>query len=326
MHFVDCQYLEDHLTYPKDTDMHDLPTIYGKVRSVLLTQAKDCFDEAGNTRHYPNKPSMSDLEIISLAIASECVQVSSENLLWSKLKTDYSSLFPNLIHRTSYNRRRKSLREILLHCTEILASQMVTDQEAFLIDSIPVPTCRIVREHSSKACRRPDRDIVVANKGFNRILGGYFIGYKMHIITSETGVYRDLLISPASTHDSSFLKEITSEDTHLYGRTLIGDRGYIGHATQLRLFEDVGLKLDVPYRRNQRDFRKYDLNKRLKRKSIEVVFSQYCDEFHLRLNYAKRFSGFEIRILSKVAAKTFKQFWNFIHDRNINQTKHALAA
>lgn len=326
MHFVDCQYLEDHLTYPKDTDMHDLPTIYGKVQSVLLTQAKDYFDEAGNTRHYPNLPGMSDLEVISLAIAAECVQVSSENLLWSKLRTDYSNLFPNLIHRTSYNRRRKALRDTVLHCTEMMASRMVSDQEAFLIDSIPVPTCRIVREHSSKACRRPDRDVVVANKGFNRILGGYFIGYKMHIITSETGVYRDLLLTPASTHDSAFLKEISPDDTHLYGRTLIGDRGYIGHSTQMRLFEEVRLQLDVPYRRNQHDFKTYDLDKRIKRKSIEVVFSQYCDEFLLRLNYAKRFAGFEIRILTKVAAKTFKQFWNFIHGRNINQTKHALAA
>ncbi|MDV7400599.1 IS982 family transposase, partial [Arthrospira platensis SPKY1] len=73
----------------------------------------------------------------------------------------------------------------------------------------------------------------------------------------------------------------------------------------------------MPYRKNQKDFKTYDPEMRLKRKSIEVVFSQYCDEFQLRQNYAKRFEGFEIRIISKIAAKTFKQYWNFLNGRKL---------
>ncbi|MCO6486396.1 MAG: IS982 family transposase [Saprospiraceae bacterium] len=326
MHILDIQYLVDYSTNLEDTSMHDLATIYGKVRDTIQSRAENFFDGVGNTRAYPNPPKMSDLEVISLAIAAECIEVISENLLWYKLEKDYPDLFPQLIHRASFNRRKKSLREALLYCTELLAAPMIDDQEAFLIDSIPIPTCKIVREKSSKACRRPELDQVVANKGYNPIVGGYFIGYKMHIISTEQGVYRDLLITQANAHDSIFLKEITTDDKHLEGRILIGDRGYIGQATQLSLFEQVGIYLDVPYRRNQKDYQVYDPEKRIKRKSIEVVFSQYCDEFRLRCNYAKRFSGFEIRILSKIAAKTFKQYWNFTHGRKINQTKHALAA
>ncbi len=326
MHLFDIQYLKDYSNHLKGTDMHDLESIYTKVCITIKSLAKDYFDDFGNTRAYPNPPVMSDMEVISLAIAAECVQITSENLLWAKIKKDYPNLFPKLSHRASFNRRKKALRDALLYCTEVLASPLIDDQETFLIDSVPIPTCKIVRERSSKACRRPEFDSVMANKGFNPIMGGYFIGYKMHIIISESGVYRDLLISPASTHDSAFLKEITSEDSHLNGRTIIGDRGYIGHATQLRLFEQVGIQLEVPYRRNQKDYRVYDPEKRIKRKSIEVVFSQYCDEFHLRINYAKRFEGFEIRIIAKIATKTFKQYWNFQHGRKINQTKHALAA
>lgn len=326
MHIIEFQYLVDYSTNLKDTSMHDLATIYGKVRNTIQSRVENFFDGAGNTRTYPNPPKMSDLDGISLAIAAECIEVTSENLLWYKLKKDYLELFPNLIHRASFNRRKKSLRETLLYCTEKLAAPMIDDQEAFLIDSIPIPTCKIVREKSSKACRRPELDQVVANKGYNPIVGGYFIGYKMHIISTEQGEYRDLLITQANAHDSIFLKEITTDDKHLEGRVLLGDRGYIGQATQLSLFEQAGIYLDVPYRRNQKDYQVYDPEKRIKRKSIEVVFSQYCDEFRLRCNYAKRFSGFEIRILTKIAAKTFKQYWNFTHGRKIKQTKHALAA
>ena len=140
MHIVEIQYLVDYSTNLKATAMHDLATIYGKVRNTIQSRTKNFFDGAGNTRTYPNPPKMSDLEVISLAITAECIEVTSENLLWYKLEKDYPDLFPQLIHRASFNRRKKSLREALLHCTEMLAAPMIDDQEAFLIDSIPIPT------------------------------------------------------------------------------------------------------------------------------------------------------------------------------------------
>jgi hypothetical protein len=86
------------------------------------------------------------------------------------------------------------------------------------------------------------------------------------------------------------------------------------------------VKLNIPYRRNQHDYKKYKPVMKVKRKTIKVVFSQYCDEYSKRNNYAKRFGGFDIRMVSKIAAKTFKQYWNYLHEKPINQTKHSLAA
>lgn len=326
MHLFENQYFKEITTNLKFTDMHDLKSIYTKIRRTLKVVAKDCFDSAGNSRFYSHVPSMSDLDIICLTLTAESLQITSENLLWSKIQKDYPLLFPNLIHRTSYNRRKKALRDVFLACTERFALPMVKDSDSFIIDSFPVPTCKIIREKHSKACRRPEMDEVLSNKGYNPILGGYFIGYKIHLITTESGVYRDLLVTSASVHDSAFLKEISMQDEHLYNRELLGDRAYIGHNTQLRLFEQTGLKVQVPYRRNQKNYKAHKPILKLKRKTIEVVFSQYCDEYAIRLNYAKRFNGFEIRIITKVAAKTFKQYWNYLNNRPLNQTKHAFAA
>lgn len=306
--------------------MHDLAAIYTKVFTTLKREAKDYFPFGENHCFYPNTPKMSDLAVISLAITSECLNISSENLLWSKITKDYQHLFPKLIHRVSFNRRRKRLRDLLLSCTEVLAGQLDCESDELIIDSIPLPTCRTIRENTSRACRRPELDEVLANKGFSGILGGYFIGYKLHLITTASGIYRDLLITSGSNHDSVFLKILGSYDNHLQNRTLLADRAYIGQQTQLRLFEEIGLKLNVPYRRNQKDFRRYSKPLKLKRKTIEVVFSQYCDEYSIRTNYAKRFNGFEIRVTTKIAAKTFKQYWNMINGKPINQTKHAFAA
>ncbi len=39
----------------------------------------------------------------------EALGIDSENLLWSKLKTDYAVQFTNLIDRSRFNRRRKRM-------------------------------------------------------------------------------------------------------------------------------------------------------------------------------------------------------------------------
>jgi len=308
--------------------MHDLTSIYTKVETSLKKQTKEYFEDDWNIQFYPNPPKMSDLQIISLAITSECLQIDSEALLWSKIDKDYSSFFKHLPHRTKFNKRRKRLTSTMNKCLAKLAD-LVCESKAsstLIIDSMPIPTCRIVREKSSRACRNAELDEIVANKSKNVILGGWYIGYKFHLITNEYGVYRDLMISSASVHDNYFLKLLDSSCKHLQGTELLGDRGYIGKAIQLELFQQLDITLTVPYRRNQKDFKEYDFAKKIKRKTIEVCFSQYVDEFNIRRNLAKRFEGFYTRIITKVTAKTFKQYLNMLNEKPINQTKYALAA
>jgi len=68
--------------------MHDLTAIYRKVEKVLKMYTKEYFEYGWNIQFYPNKPKMTDLEVIALSITAECLQIDSENLLWSKIKKD----------------------------------------------------------------------------------------------------------------------------------------------------------------------------------------------------------------------------------------------
>ena len=271
---------------------------------------------------------MNDLELIAMSITAECLQIDSENLLWSKLTKDYPCLISDLPHRTKFNKRRKRLSNVLSNCLRNISDEICKSvkSDSLIIDSMPIPTCKIVREKTSKACRNSELDEVLADKGKNVILGGWYIGYKFHLITTDKGVYKDLMVSSASVHDNYFLKILDKEDDHLRGFEMLGDRGYIGKAVQLHLFEELDLKMNVPYRRNQKDYVEYDYDKKIKRKIIEVCFSQFVDQFNIRRNYAKRFEGLYTRIVTKVAAKTIKQFVNLKNNKPINQTKHALAA
>ena len=75
-------------------------------------------------------------------------------------------------------------------------------------------------------------------------------------------------------------------------------------------------------RNNQKDYKKQPYIFRKKRKRIETLFSQLCDQFMIRRNYAKSFQGFKTRILSKITALTVVQYINkFVFGRNINNIK-----
>ena len=104
--------------------------------------------------------------------------------------------------------------------------------------------------------------------------------------------------------------------------TLLGDKGYLSARWQLDLFDSCNIKLNTPMRNNQKNYKKQPYLFRRSRKRIETLFSQLCDQFMIRRNYAKSFNGFKTRILSKITALTIVQYINqFINNRNLNNIK-----
>ncbi len=97
---------------------------------------------------------------------------------------------------------------------------------------------------------------------------------------------------------------------------LLGDKGYLSETIQLDLFQTVKIKLETPKRANRIIYKPQSYVFRKTRKRIETLFSQLCDQFLIRRNYAKTFEGFKTRILAKITALTLVQYINkFIFDR-----------
>ena len=97
---------------------------------------------------------------------------------------------------------------------------------------------------------------------------------------------------------------------------------YLSTSIQLNLFETANINLQTPKRKNQKDYKKQAYIFRKKRKRIETLFSQLCDQFLIRRNYAKFFDGFKTRIISKIASLTMIQYLNkFVFDRPIKNIK-----
>lgn len=266
----------------------------------------------------PVTPKLSDIELISLIILAEYKSIDSECQLFRDIKG--FDIEPK-IERSVYNKRK---RKLFAHIEEIrkrLVKKLNEFEKYFVVDSMPLEVCKLSRSSRSKICK--EVDYALPNKGFCASQNLHFYGYKLHAVCSINGVFQSFDLAPASIHDIHYLQDIKQQLTHC---VLLGDKGYLSQTIQLDLFNEVKIELETPKRKNQADYNPQYYQYKKYRKRIETLFSQLCDQFMIRRNYAKTFEGFKTRILAKITTLTTIQFLNkFVFNRKINNLKINLA-
>ncbi|WPC11488.1 IS982-like element ISRa1 family transposase [Riemerella anatipestifer] len=288
--------------------MNNLEQIYERILEIL-----GLFSENQLISYQRRTPKMSDLEVISLNITAEYLSIDSELQLFRKLP---NSLI-NKIERSVYNKRKRRLSLQTEQIRQRISMEFNEFEDIFIVDSMPMKVCENARSTRSKICK--EQSYSSPTYGYCASQKLYFYGYKLHAVCSLNGVIKNFDISPASVHDIHYLKDIGEQ---MRNCTLIGDRGYLSAKVQIDLFNYANIKLDTPMRSNQKDYiPQFSLYKK-KRKRIETFFSQLCDQFMIKRNYAKTFEGFKTRIISKITAATVIQYINkFIFQRKLNHLK-----
>lgn len=262
----------------------------------------------------PIKPKLSDLELISLILLAEFKSIDSEDQLFREIK---GFEIESKIERSVYNRRKRKLFPFIEKIRMKMVDKFNELESYFVVDSMPLEVCKISRSARRKICK--DVDYAMPNKGFCASQNLHFYGYKLHAVCSIGGVFQSFDLSPASVHDIHYLRDIKLQ---LSDCVLIGDKGYLSQTIQLDLFNEVNIQLETPKRKNQKDYKPQFYPLKKYRKRIETLFSQLCDQFMIRRNYAKSFEGFKTRILAKITTLTTIQYLNkFVFNRNINNLK-----
>ena len=294
----------------KTISMSNIVKNYLRVLEVISSLNCELIHKSGVGR----RQKMSDLEVVALSLTAEFMSIDSENSLFKQLN---QTEIPNLIERSQFNKRR---RKLFLFSEEIrtkLAKEFLEFEDYFIVDSMPLEICKFSRHSRVKICKEEFES--APSKGFCASQNNWFFGYKLHGVCSVSGIFHSLDITKAEVHDVHFLKNIKQQ---MADCVLLGDRGYLSESIQLDLFQTVKVKLETPKRSNQKDYKPQPYIFRKSRKRIETLFSQLCDQFMIRRNYAKSFEGFKTRILAKITALTLVQYINkFIFDRPINNIK-----
>lgn len=284
---------------------------FGAKLQIILDTLKQ-IEHKNNFKKQIRIPKLSDLELIAIDLTAEYMGIDSERHLFRLLPKEILAK----IDRTVYNRRQRKLFAEKIRLQQKMSSLLTIDQKYFIVDSMPLEVCKLSRHRRSKICT--EEDYSSPNKGYCASQSMHYYGYKLHAVCSIEGVFTSFDISAASVHDIHYLKDIKEQ---MFNCNIIADKGYLSAEYQLDLFTSNNIRLEVPMRANQRDFKPYPYIFKKCRKRIETLFSQLCDQFMIRRNYAKSFDGFKNRIASKITALTIIQLINRAQNRNINNLK-----
>jgi hypothetical protein len=292
--------------------MSNFEASYEKILDFIKSHS-----EKDNFSFQIRKPKLTDIEVIALNFTAEYIGIDSECQLFRMLP----EVLALKIERSVYNRRKRKLFSQIALLQSRISNLFTEFEDYYIIDSMPLEVVKLSRSSRSQVCKNDYQ--TAPDKGYCASQKMYFYGYKLHAVCSFNGIFKSFDISKASVHDIHYLKDIKDQ---LNDCVIIGDRGYISAEVQLNLFENQNIKLEIPMRSNQSNYKKQDYFFRKSRKRIETLFSQLCDQFMIRRNYAKTFEGFKTRILSKISALTVIQAINrFVLDRNINNIKAKIA-
>lgn len=288
--------------------MNNFKSNYDKILEILKT-----ITEKESFLIQIREPKLKDIELIAMNLTSEYMSIDSECQLFRILPKGLISK----IERSVYNRRKRKLFSAMEFLREKLSDKFNAFENYYIVDSMPLEVTKLSRSGRSTICK--EHYDTAPNKGFCASQNMVYYGYKIHAVCSLNGVFKSFDISKASVHDIHYLKDIKNQFKDC---VILGDKGYLSADYQLDLFESKQIKLEVPMRKNQQDYKQQSHVFRKSRKRIETLFSQLCDHFMIRRNYAKTFDGFKTRILSKLTSLTIIQYINkFIFERNINNLK-----
>jgi hypothetical protein len=298
--------------------MYNLYAIFAKYLEICKSFSGNLVNETGNIRRRGVIPKFSDLEVIALSLTAETMSIDSENYLFIQL-AQYKSSFPNMISRRQFNDRRKFTGNLCETIRKRIADHVDGGEDYFCIDSKPIEVCRTAR---GKRCQMGKKDYSKAPSfGYCASQRTYYFGYKLHALCGLSGVIHAYDLTKASVHDINYLHDIKFE---YHDCSIFGDRGYIGKEIQLDLFETANIKLECPYRLNQKDWKPQFIPYAKARKRIETVFSQLADQFMIIRNYAKETEGLFTRIIGKISAFTILQYINKMNNNPIGRVKYAL--
>ncbi len=250
--------------------------------------------------------------MLAVDLTAESLGIDSEHQLFRELPVAISSK----IERSVYNRRRCKLFFVKERIRKALSEKLIGSENYFIVGCMPLEVCKLSRSSRAKICK--EDYLTSPSKGYCASQNMNFYGYKLHAVCSSSGVFCDFELTAAAVHDIHYLKNIKHNFSSC---VLLGDKAYLSADYQLDLFISNNIRLEVPMRVNQRNYKKQSYLLRKIRKRIETLFSQLCDQFMIRRNYAKSFDGYRTRILSKITSVTVIQMINKLLNRNMNNLK-----
>lgn len=253
----------------------------------------------------PGRPvSLSDPEVLTLAILAQWPRFRSERDFWHFADTHLRAYFPNLVGQSQLNRRIRALEPELCAWQRHLSRHLADGSEVYrVLDTTLIPT--IVR---AGACRK---GLFAGQASFGRSVSKteWVYGFKVALAVSPEGVVTAFGLAPANCDERKVGEFLIRSDGH---GAFLADKGFSSLKWERRWLEEYGtLVAATPQKSAKRAWPEAVCRWTAgKRQIIEGVIWQLKDIFGLERHRAKTLSGLLTRLAAKVAAYTCGQVLN----------------
>lgn len=207
------------------------------------------------------------------------------------------TFFPQVV---SYNRMVELMRDSMVPLAIFLKTQAVGQCTGIsFIDSTPLRVCHNRRIHNHKVFGG------LAKRGQCSI--GWFFGFKLHLITSDTGEIVDFMLTPGNVDDRKPLK-VERFIKKLFGK-LFGDKGYISQELFKNLFFR-GVHLVTKLKKNMKSSSITPIMDAIllrKRAICETIIDQLKNIFQIEHSRHRSPSNFLNNLFSALIAYNFTE-------------------
>jgi Transposase DDE domain len=221
-----------------------LTTLY-----VLLTDRVLPDLGVSRARRPGRKPSLSDAELLCLAVAQQLLGYSSETRWIRYARTHLTGMFPCIPQQPGYNKRLRAAGTLISATITALAKDTPSWHDVLrLVDSTPLP-CGMSRE----TVKRSDLS-GHAGYGYCASHSRYFWGFRLYLISTPDGMPVIWGLANPKIGEREVTQALLEKDHHLVraGQVILGDKGFAGKEFERFITEDLGAHLIRPDRKDEK--------------------------------------------------------------------------
>ena len=250
------------------------------------------------------KPLVSDAELVALAVAQAAIGTSSDRQFLGLIGRVLPGWFPHLPDQSQYNRRLRTLVELISIVQQRLARWLdvggvrLADGSQLAVASYP-------------GCRQRSDFAGFARYGYSKSHHRYLWGVKLVLLTDPRGLPLAYTIVPANEKEYEPLADLLTGNP---AKVVIADKGLWGRSYSERLAAS-GTRLITPDRTRTATNEQRERTLTSTRLVIESVFANLKGQMRLERHLAKTPAGLAVRIAQRILALTIGILLNTISGR-----------
>jgi hypothetical protein len=265
-------------------------------------------------------PTLSDAELVTLAVLSALLGFTSERRWLRYARAELIGMFPYLPGQSGYNKRLRKASGLVLCMIRMLAADTTlwTD-DVWVADSTPVECGR-----SRETVKRSEL-AGWAEYGYCASHSRYFWGLRLHLLCTLGGLPVAFALAGAKADEREILLGMLDGVPELLaarpGQIIIADKNYYGREFE-RALTDRDVRLLRPARKGEPERAGARLFKPL-RQTIESINQTFKGQLDLERHGGRTPGGVIVRVLARILALT-AAIWH--NDKTGQPIKRSLVA